>query len=67
LEEERRKNRNVIFELENGNEYYNDVLEVETNFVTETMGKGQRPILEKFTLCEKEVNFMVFIPCIIDG
>ena len=58
----------MIFGLENGNgnEYYTDVLEVETNFVTDNRERGQWPILAKFTLCEKEVNFIVFILCIID-
>ena len=39
----RRKNHIVIFGLENGNgnEYYTDVLEVETNFVTDNRERGQ--------------------------
>jgi len=29
----------LIFRLENGNEHYTDILEVEKNFVTKTTGK----------------------------
>ena len=69
MEEERRKNHIVIFGLEeNINEHYIDIQEVETKFVTDNGERGQWPILAKIhSLCEKDVNFIVFIPCIIDN
>jgi len=57
----------LISGLENDNEHYTDILEVGTNFVTETMQKDSVTCSCKIhSLCEKEVNFILFIPCIID-